>query len=568
MDERHAVIRTNARRFLKTVMPHRACLAALILAGLFFSAPTPAGAATAVVTQADVSAYGRIPGDTRDVYLTHNGAANPVSHTQYTSAFVTNIMVLPGPPATITNVLTVSIPEPGDWDDTDTATIAITVNTTTGAVTATGSDPDGTILGTAVTLTADGTAAAGPVSNTFLATTTGDISDRGINVCATFSSGVQFCLRINLQDNTPVVPPQDQGAFDAAIQALTNSNYADAFRMMTEQMSVTMIQQLHILGTFFDAKHQLETQRLFATTAAIAHRDYHPSEQVCGFGTLARGTAVSKYQIEQNAQAMNSILQKRELLNANVSSAWGPYADSMSRMAQFKTTYCDVNDNNMDFPAGFCNSGASTRKHKDIDYRGTLERHLTLDLDFTDGGAPTADEEDILALAKNLFSHETLPSIQKSSLVPYGTFRELHNTRMLSAVRGVARHSFTTLAAMRASGTGLSATQLHQVMQNIGVPAGDINELIGANPSYFAQMDILTQKMFQDPAFMINLYNGPANVARMGVVLQGIRIMADRDKLDAALRREMLISMILEMKLRERQEKITNLSNKTPSIGK
>lgn len=551
-------------------MPYRACLAALVLASLFIYAPNPAvaAAATPVVTRADVSAYGIVPGDARDLYVTHNGVNNPVSHTQYTSPFVTNVMNMPGPPATITSVMTLSIPDPFDWDQTDTAVIAITVDLTSGIVTASGTDPEGTVLGTAVTLTADGVAAAGPVSNAFSVTTTGDPTDRGVNVCAVFASGVQFCLRINLQDDTPVVPPQDPGAFDAAIQALTNSNYADAFRMMSEQMSVIMMQQLHILGTFFDAKHQLETQRLFGATAAIAHRDYHPSEQICGFGTLARGTAVSKYKIEQNAQAMNAILQKRELLNANVASAWGPYADSMSRMTQFKAIYCDVNDNNGDFPDNFCNSGASTRKHKDINYRKTLERNLTLDLNFTDGGAVTADEEDILALAKNLFAHETLPSIQKGSLVPYGTFRELHNSRMLSAVRSVARHSFTTLAAMRASGSGLSAAQLRQVMQNIGVPAGDVDALIGANPSYFAQMDIMTQKIFQDPAFMINLYNGPANVARMGVVLQGIRIMAERDKLDAALRREMLISMILEMKIRERQEKIRNLSNKTPSMGK
>lgn len=567
------MIRTNAISFKKAITPRRAGLAALVLAklvvaGLLFSAPHPALAAADTVTRLDVSASGSIPGDTRDVYLTHNGANNPVLHTQYTSPFVTNVMVLPGPPASITSVLTISIPDPFDWDQTDTASITITVDRTSGAVTASGADPEGTILGSAVTLTADGIAAAGPVSNTFNVAAVGDPSDRGINVCANFNSGVRFCLRINMQDDTPVTPPADDAAFDAAIQSLANSNYADAFRMMAEQMSNIMIQQIHILGTFFDAKHQLETQRLFATTAAIAHRDYHPSEQICGFGTLARGTAVSKYQIEQNAQAMNAILQKRELLNANVSSAWGPFADSMSRMAQFKTIYCDVNDNNKDFPDNFCNSGASTRKHKDIDYRRTLESHLTLDLDFTDGGAVTADEEDILALAKNLYSHETMPSIQKGSMVPYGTFRELHNTRMLSAVRSVARHSYTTLAAMRASGSGLSADQLRQVMQNIGVPAADVNALIGANPSYFAQMDIMTQKMFQDPSFMINLYNGPANVARMGVVLQGIRIMADRDKLDASLRREMLISMILEMKIRERQEKIRNLGNRTPSMGR
>ena len=555
--------------------PRRAAgMAALGLAAalLLFCAPLSGAQAQTAgdgsATEANVSANGALPGNTRNVFLTHNGIANPITHTQNTSPFTTNVLTLPGPPASITSTLTISIPEPGDWDDTDTARITITVDTASGAVTASGDDVDGTILGNAMTLTADGGTGASPVSGTFLATATGDVSDRGINVCANFSSGVRFCLRINLMDTTPVTPPADDTAFDEAIRNLAGSNYADAFRMMTEQMSNIMIQQVHIIGTLFDAKHQLESQRLFGLTAAIAHRDYHPSEQLCAFGTLARSTAISKYEIQQNTLALNTILQKRELLNANVSSAWGPYADSMSRMAQFKTIYCDPNDNNQDLPNGFCNSGSSGRKHNDINYGRTLERNLTLDINLTDGGAPTDDEEDILALAKNLYASETLPNIPGGKIVPYGTFRELHDSRMLSAVRSVARHSYATLASMRMEGSGLSSDQLRQVMQNLGVPAGDVDELIGANPSYFAQMEILTQKMFQDPAFIINLYNGPANVARMGVVLQGIRLMADRDKLDAALRREMLISMILEMKIRERQDRIKNLSNRTPTIGR
>lgn len=361
-------------------------------------------------------------------------------------------------------------------------------------------------------------------------------------------------------------PPIDTPPHVTARDQLVQQNYVEAIKRMTEQMSVVMLQQLPIIGSFLDAKNQLETQRLFGLTAAIAHRDYQPDEQVCAFGTLARATAVSKFSVDQNVNAINAVLLKRELLNANQASAWGPYADVSSRLAKFKTTYCDKNDNNRTLDTILCTPGSpSDRKNRDIDFRRVIENNLTIDANFLDGGAATTDEEDVLALAKNLFAHETLSPIAEPSMVPNGTFRELHNMRNLAAIRGVSRHSYATLAGMRTAGSGMSSAQLRQVMLNLGVPAGDIDSLIGANPSYFAQMEIFTQKIFQDPQFFVNLYSGPANVARMGVVLQAVKLMADRDKLDAYLRREMLLSMILEMKLRERQTAIANESTKPVS---
>lgn len=534
-----------------------------VILGLALAALVPNGACAAegTVTQVDVHGNGRVPSTTISLTQTNNGSPATVNYMYGQTVFGSGLMSFTGPPASITSILTITIQElVGMEAQTHTASISISVDVNSGAVTATGSDPDKKILGSSVTLTGDGSAATMSFSESFSGLqAAGDMSDRTVKACLNFSSGVQFCINVLAQDTTPQEPPVDQETFESGRNELTQSNYVNAFKMMTEQMTAVMLQQLPIIGVFMDAKHQLESQRLFATTAAIAHRDYHPSEQLCAFGTLARSTSVSKYKIEQNVSALNSVLQKRELLNGSTASSWGPFADTAARMAQFKSTYCDTNDNNKELGA-ICSSGSSTRKNKDIDFRRTLDGQLTLNVDFADGNAPTADEEDIIALAKNLFGNKTFTSISEAAIVPYGSFEELHDSRMLSGVRSVARHSFATLAGMRATGSGLSSTQLQKVMENLGVPAGDVAKLVGANPSYFAQMDIMTQKMFQDPSFMVNLYNTPTNVERMGVVLQGIKLMADRDKLDAALRREMLLSMMLEMKLRERQEKIANRS--------
>ena len=62
-----------------------------------------------------------------------------------------------------------------------------------------------------------------------------------------------------------------------------------AMQLMTEQLVATGMQQVKIIGGFFDAKHQLETQRLFQTMTAQAHKDYHPSKGLCVAGTISSG---------------------------------------------------------------------------------------------------------------------------------------------------------------------------------------------------------------------------------------------------------------------------------------
>jgi hypothetical protein len=111
---------------------------------------------------------------------------------------------------------------------------------------------------------------------------------------------------------------------------------------------------------------------------------------------------------------------------------------------------------------------------------------------------------------------------------------------------------------MKARGTGTAAPQLRTIMENLGLTGTDYEALIGANPSYFAQMDLITQAAFQDPSFFIGLYESPVNVARQGVAMQALRLITDQDKLEHALRREMVLSMFLEMKLRSYQDAITN----------
>ncbi len=330
-----------------------------------------------------------------------------------------------------------------------------------------------------------------------------------------------------------------------------------AYQNMTYQLSVLMMHQISLVGYLLDAKEQLEAQRLFRQLAAEAHRDYQPDTLMCRFGTNIRSLATTEAKAKANTRLLNKALMDREVLAANGSSSVGMEHDFQDRLRQFKGTYCDVNDSNQ-YLGGLCDTGgAANRVNRDVNYATTIENNYTLDVDFTDA-VTTIDEQDIMSLAKNLFSFGTFTKIPEKHLVEEFAGDDYQNTRTLNAIRSVARNSFSSLVGMRATGTGTVGPFMRHMIAEMGVPDGEIDQFLGENPSYFAQMEVLTRKMYQNPAFYENLYTTPANLARVGVTLQAVALMQNRDRYEAALRREMLTSLILELNIREHQKDITN----------
>ena len=77
----------------------------------------------------------------------------------------------------------------------------------------------------------------------------------------------------------------------------------------------------------------------------------------------------------------------------------------------------------------------------------------------------------------------------------------------------------------------------------------EIHAYLGERPSYYAQMEVLTKKLYQHPNFYTNLYDKPVNVDRMGVAMDALSLMNQRDRYDSMLRREMLNAMLIEESL-------------------
>lgn len=335
-----------------------------------------------------------------------------------------------------------------------------------------------------------------------------------------------------------------------------------SFDGMMEQLSTTMMEQVLIIGTFMDAKHQLESQRLLQTMDTDIRKEMEPSVQMCIMGTNVRSLAASEQKADTNAYILGNALLNRSMLPYQQITGLERDDNYKSRIAQYTKTYCDNRDNSNALTRLCTDPVPKARMNRDLDFTSLIDGPLTLNIDFTDSDL-TNDEEDILALSHNLFNNDIFGTIPQD-LITQGPLQNMgpgawvfQNMRSLQAVRGIAENSFAHIVGMKAQGSDFVYPYMSQIVQELGVPPDDIAKLLGGNPSYFAQMDVLTKRIYMSPNFFVNLFTQPVNVERMGVTLQAINLMQDRDRYEASLRREMLISMIVEMKLRE-LEKSTN----------
>ncbi len=344
-----------------------------------------------------------------------------------------------------------------------------------------------------------------------------------------------------------------------------------ALMRFTEQMSAVGMQQVMIIGTFLDAKHQLETQRIFQQLQAQAHKDYHPSEDFCWFGTNVRSLAASDSTAKYNSLIMSKRAMARHLGNANANSSRNRDQDKKGRWKQFTEQHCDPKDNNwqekgtgLDLACKNA-SGDKNRRNRDIDFTRLIDEPRTIDVDFVDSTLQgNGDEEDVIAMANNLYGHDVLT--RRATEQNLGNKQAQHLylwLRSVAAKRSVAENSFNAIVGLKSSGTSdikgapappsapeRTAQFLGAILQELGMPKEEIYTVLGERPSYYAQLELLSKKIYQNPDFYANLYDKPANVARKKVALQAIELMLDRAIYESQIRQEMAMSVLLSSKLR------------------
>jgi hypothetical protein len=347
------------------------------------------------------------------------------------------------------------------------------------------------------------------------------------------------------------------------------NNIPRTLMRMTEQMSAVAMHQAQVLGTLLDAKHQLETQRLFNELQNEAHRDYQPSDDFCWFGTNVRSLAHSESRGKQNATALSERSMARQLGSLATSGSLNRDEDLLGRWNQFIADNCDSQDNNwsggvtgMVQACGANRPPDQMRANRDIDYTRLIDEPRTINLDLLDGAPLPADgeEEDVIAMANYLYGHRPL-SRAGDALLKNSQGQNLYLAlRSIAARRSVAENSFDTIVGMKSAGTSGSPGSTAQtreflaaILAELGVAdengngnnADEIYGIIGERPSYYAQLEILAKKIYQNPDFYSSLYDSPANIARKAVALKAIELMLERAMYESETRQEMLMSVLL-----------------------
>ena len=368
------------------------------------------------------------------------------------------------------------------------------------------------------------------------------------------------------------------------IAVFWEDNILPAMMLMADQLSAVAMHQTMQVGALMDAKHQMETQRVLQTIRAKAHKDYHPSNGMCEFGTNVRSLAATERKSEINAHVMSQRSQDRQLGNANVAAASGPDDDFDNRLEDYKRTYCNPADSNLGLEL-LCDhdgSGPGTavgatdlrRVNKDIDYARTVAYPNTLYIDFSDTDLQE-EEQDVMALASNLYGDvvfSRIPSPARlSDPVKGASLRSSYiDMRALLAKRSVAENSFNAITSMKAAGTNGSADFMEAILEEMGIDASgdEINQALygfdsdavpdDIGPSYHAQMEVLTKKIYQNPDFYTNLYDKPANVQRKQVAMQAIGLMQKFDLYKSYLRNEANLSILLELAIVDLQTATEN----------
>lgn len=342
------------------------------------------------------------------------------------------------------------------------------------------------------------------------------------------------------------------------------ANVLPALRSVADENRNASLFETTMYGVFLDVQNHMTAQRAIQELSSDSLKNYTPSDTICKFGTLSRSLALSQSKGKANQLIMSRRSINRQLGQAGISSAQGEEADRSARLVQFQKTYCDAKDFGGGMEKLCTGTIADTQLNLDINYTRAVDTKNSLNVDFTDTTS-TDDEKSIMALANNLYAHRVFSRIDAGSLKKTGnidTQSTFLDQRAIVAKRSVAENSFNEIVGQKSAGSTASKTYMLQVLESLGLDNAAAEKYLGSAPSYDAQMEVLTKKIYQDPAFYASLMDSPANVNRQYAALQSFGLMQKRDIFETVSRSEILMSLLLEMEIAKYQDNIQNRQNK------
>lgn len=327
---------------------------------------------------------------------------------------------------------------------------------------------------------------------------------------------------------------------------------------MLSKLGQTIIKQGTARGTFMDEQNNANSILSLQKGAAEAARNYAPSEALCRFGTLAQGLSADESKARNVQIAITGYGLGREIGARGSIAQTGAASDRMARMNEFVKEYCNPGDNNnglalmcgTDPQRTFEDVPRDQRINRDIDYTGTIDMNDTIDLEMA-GAAVRPGEQDVLSLGQNLYGNKQMSARQTEGALDSNAGQSLYlKMRSITGARNVALNSYGAIAAQKSKGSGSTLDYMKAMYRQLGLSDQQATADLGDKPSYYAQMDILTKKLYQNPAFYVNLMEGKSNVARQSGAMEGLELIQDRDIYNSMKRSEMLLALMVQLEAR------------------
>ena len=332
-------------------------------------------------------------------------------------------------------------------------------------------------------------------------------------------------------------------------------NWIDAIQIWSAHVGATILAKTALYGNLLNTQMQLAFLKEQQKRQAQTLLDSSVSNQVCRAATLSHSLGKADFRTLAEQRVLARILQERDLgkegslhfENEKVNLTTGLQA----RIVLFKETYCDKYAENSSL-ARVCKVNLADNLNRDIDYTRVIDVPKTLAINFTGNQTLEPDEADVIAFGENLFPSMPIASTNR---IPQSseTYMDL---RSLQAARAVARNSFAAVVSEKASVENPKAMYAHNLLKSMNVDPREAELLLGRNPSYFAQMNLLTKTLYQTTDFAKGLMTGGANVERARVAMKAVDLQQNADLLDSLYRREMLLATYLEQMLAAKQRRL------------
>jgi len=315
-------------------------------------------------------------------------------------------------------------------------------------------------------------------------------------------------------------------------------------------------------GAMLDSKlvndRILDMQVLSAKTT----KRHMPSVAMCKFASLNKSMA----QADQRAKMVHDVLGEyslRRVLGQAETIGAIESKDVASRLRTVLDNHCGPKEFGSEATA-LCPGGPGNPT--DINFTDAIDVPDTINigLDPEISGINTNDETaSVMAMKTMLYNHKAPPRIGKRDLQNNydGQQSRYLNWRGTVAKRTVAENSFDTVIGMKAASGVAVKNQYKLQLESLGMSAAESEAIAKTAPSYWAQMEHLTKKLYQNTNFFVNLYDGPDNVLRQSASMDAIALMQMRDYYNSLVRSEMALSILLDTEVGKEIDALNNTLN-------